>query len=110
MITLSEYLLTVPPRFEHVAPETMVVNAGGKVFIPCYVIGDPKPDLQWKKDLLKLNFQSSSHRYVLWDNGSLEIKAADVTDSGRYLCIAENIAGVVMQETNVIVHGKNISN
>jgi len=38
--------------------------------------------------------------------GSLVIPKVDVKDAARYLCIGENLAGVVKQEINLIVLGR----
>lgn len=83
----------------------MVVNLGEEVLLPCEVSGDPFPEVEWRKNLQKIDFFSMEHKYLMRDTGSLIIPKADIGDTARYLCIAENPAGLVTQEITLIVHG-----
>lgn len=47
------------------------------------------------------------HRYMLADNGSLHIHSAQVTDTGRYLCMATNQAGTQRKRVDLQVYGKS---
>ena len=79
--------------------------AGEEVVLPCEVTGDPRPEVEWKKDSFKIDFFNMEHKYFMKGLGSLVIPKVDIRDTARYLCIAENAAGVVTQEINLIVHG-----
>jgi hemicentin len=68
------------------------------------VTGDPRPEVEWKKDSFKIDFFNMEHKYFMKGLGSLVIPKVDIRDTARYLCIAENAAGVVTQEINLIVH------
>lgn len=80
--------------------------AGDEVLLPCEVSGDPRPEVEWRKDLVRIDFlNNKDHRFLMKPTGSLVIPQVGVKDAARYLCVAENPAGVVTQEINLIVHG-----
>lgn len=99
-------LVPVPPRLETRAPSTIVALAGEEVLLPCEVTGDPRPEVEWRKDLVKIDFFNMEHKYMMKETGSLVIPTVSVKDAARYLCVAENPAGVITQEINLIVHGR----
>ena len=47
-----------------------------------------------------------SSRYSILENGFLRIQSAQVTDSGRYLCMATSAAGTDRRRIDLQVHGK----
>ena len=67
--------------------------AGEEVVLPCEVTGDPRPEVEWKKDSFKIDFFNMEHKYFMKGLGSLVIPKVDIRDTDRYLCIAENAAG-----------------
>ncbi|NWI60418.1 HMCN1 protein, partial [Calyptomena viridis] len=87
-----EFLLTV-----HVAPtiqsgpHTAVVLINASALLECAAQGVPAPRITWRKD--GAVFTGNSTRYSVWEDGSLHIQAAQVADSGRYVCMATNSAG-----------------
>jgi len=95
----------VPPRLVSRAEWTVVALAGTEVTLPCDVTGDPWPVVSWSRDQLEIDFYSDDHKFMMQDRGSLIIPSADVDDAARYLCVAENPAGVVSQEIILVVHG-----
>lgn len=78
---------------------------GDEVVLPCEVTGEPEPRLTWKKNLNVIDFFSSDQTYWRNENGSMIIPSVSVDDAARYLCVAENPAGVTTQEIQLIVHG-----
>lgn len=46
-----------------------------------------------------------SHRYSVSADGYLRIQAVQVTDTGRYLCVATSAAGTDRRRTDLQVHG-----
>ena len=99
-------LLPVPPTLKHRAPATITAISGDKVVLPCEVTGEPRPDIQWRKNHMTIDLYDMSHKYLMEETGSLVIPSADVDDTARFWCIAENPAGVVTQEINLIVYGR----
>ncbi len=44
--------------------------------------------------------------YEILDNGSLKLWRPEITDSGIYICVAENNAGRALGQVRLIVQGK----
>lgn len=84
----------------------MTAMSGDEVILPCEVTGEPTPDIQWRKNLMAIDLFDMNHKYMMQETGSLVIPKVDIQDTARYLCRAENAAGVVTQEINLIVYGK----
>jgi len=83
----------------------MTAVAGDDVILPCDVTGDPLPVIRWRKNHADVDLLGTHHKYLIDDSASLVILAADASDSARYLCVAENPAGVLNQDINLIVYG-----
>ena len=83
----------------------MTAVAGDDVILPCDVFGDPGPVISWRKNHANINFFDMNHKYLIEDTGSLVIPVADADDSARYMCVAENPAGVVSQEISLTIYG-----
>ena len=66
----------------------------------CTVQGVPTPTITWQYDTQKLYL---SNKYSLYSNGSLVIRKTLFSDSGQYICIAENAAGRAQLIYNVII-------
>ncbi|NXF12445.1 HMCN1 protein, partial [Smithornis capensis] len=87
-----EFVLTV-----HVAPtiqsgpHSAVVLINASALLQCAAQGVPAPRITWRRD--GAVFTGNSTRYSMWEDGSLHIQAAQVADSGRYVCMATNSAG-----------------
>ncbi|XP_055532558.1 tyrosine-protein kinase-like otk isoform X2 [Wyeomyia smithii] len=97
--------VVVAPKFE-VAPEgSMQVAEMGTVHIHCVATGDPKPTIQWDKDLQYLHSsnQSEENRYRILDNGTLMLSEVHLEDDGKYGCTIGNSAGLKREEVHLIV-------
>ena len=46
--------------------------------------------------------------YEILGNGSLKLWRPEVTDSGIYICVAENNAGRALGQVRLVVQGENI--
>ncbi|XP_027579260.2 hemicentin-1 [Pipra filicauda] len=83
-------------------PEEVTVLVSRVAVMDCVPSGSPSPSITWQKDgqLLpeddKHTFLSSGRR--------LQILNSQITDTGRYICIAENIAGSAKKYFNLNVH------
>ncbi|XP_029819877.1 hemicentin-1, partial [Manacus vitellinus] len=83
-------------------PEEVTVLVSRVAVMDCVPSGSPSPSITWQKDgqLLpeddKHTFLSSGRR--------LQILNSQIADTGRYICIAENIAGSAKKYFNLNVH------
>ncbi|XP_058458429.1 tyrosine-protein kinase-like otk [Malaya genurostris] len=97
--------VVVAPKFE-VAPEGSIqVVEMGTVHIHCVATGDPKPTVQWDKDLQYLHSsnQSEENRYRILENGTLVLSEVHLEDDGKYGCTIGNSAGLKREEVHLIV-------
>ena len=74
------------------------------VLLECPVAGIPPPKVQWLKDGEPLIL--SEGQRLISDNRQLEIERAQVTDTGRYTCIATNEAGELQRYFDLEVYGE----
>ena len=88
----------------------MTALVGEQVVLPCEAVGDPMPAVQWRRNHLTIDFFDMEHKYLREETGSLIIPHAEVVDTGRYYCIAENAAGRITREINFKVYGVLRSN
>uniref|UniRef100_T1JHT9 Ig-like domain-containing protein n=1 Tax=Strigamia maritima TaxID=126957 RepID=T1JHT9_STRMM len=88
-----------------IRPQDQTVATGGIVSFFCSAIGNPKPQIEWRKNGKRV----SNVRYMVIEmpNGSvLRIEPVRVTrDEAKYECVAENGAGdAVSAEAVLTVH------
>ncbi|XP_065083102.1 tyrosine-protein kinase-like otk [Ochlerotatus camptorhynchus] len=97
--------VVVAPKFE-IAPEGSIqVTEMGTVFIHCVATGDPKPTVQWDKDLQYLHSsnQTEEERFRILDNGTLVLTEVNLDDDGKYGCTIGNSAGLKREEVHLVV-------
>ncbi|XP_025019182.1 hemicentin-1 [Python bivittatus] len=101
--TAREFVLAVnvPPSIKS-GPQTVIANINMSAVLECAVEGIPAPRVSWRKD--GTLFAGNNVRYSLSGNGSLHIHSAQVTDIGRYLCMATNVAGTERKRIDLYVH------
>lgn len=100
--------VVVAPKFE-IAPEGSIqVAEMGTVFIHCVATGDPKPTIQWDKDLQYLHSsnQTEEERYRILVNGTLVLTEVHLDDDGNYGCTIGNSAGLKREEVHLVVKRK----
>ncbi|KAL1775484.1 hemicentin-1 isoform X4 [Sigmodon hispidus] len=100
-----EFILTVkvlvPPSISG-GPQNLVTLLNKSVVLECFAEGVPTPRITWRKDGAVLT--GSHARYSILENGFLHIQSAHVTDTGRYLCMATNVAGTDRRRIDLQVH------
>ena len=79
-------------------PESVSTLVGDNIVLQCTANGFPTPDVKWQDS------DVFSERVVVYTNGTLVINNATVNDSGKYICLASNIAGVSKIQVNVKVN------
>lgn len=100
-------LLIVPPEIllKTSTSSNVQVNVGDTAVIKCHVTGVPTPTVQWLVNGQLID--RTDQRYdITRDGRTLKINNAQVTDSGRYTCVAKNAAGIAERDFNLDVLGR----
>lgn len=106
MCTISlAFLTSVRPsiRLSEGDSDDIAVTKGGDVTLQCAAEGVPQPAVTWLKDGRPITGQHGAK--VLNEGRLLQIKDAKVSDTGRYTCIAVNVAGQTDSKHDISVHG-----
>ncbi|XP_030853395.1 hemicentin-1 isoform X1 [Strongylocentrotus purpuratus] len=87
-----------------VEPQNTTVSHGENVLLDCIAQGEPEPSMRWQKEGFRV---LPVGRVAILPNNTLKIVAAQLTDSGAYMCLAENQMGraVMTIHLTVMVHG-----
>ncbi|NXV13679.1 HMCN1 protein, partial [Cepphus grylle] len=85
-------------------PSEVVVTQGNEISLECKVQGIPEPAITWMKDGRPL--VSGRDIAILQDGHFLQLKNAQVSDTGRYVCVATNVAGLSDRKYDLNVHGE----
>lgn len=95
-----------PPSVD--LPTTPIIRQrGSNLSLPCQFDGNPTPKITWLMNGTVVNINNSVGRSVevVGNSSVLHILSLDVSDSGHYICIAENSIGV--DPRLVELHGKD---
>lgn len=66
---------------------------GGVANLDCQIQGEPKPLLEWilpDGSKVRAPYSSEDRRIVIYAEGKLTLRSADMSDAGMYRCIATN--------------------
>uniref|UniRef100_A0A8B9BNN6 Hemicentin 1 n=1 Tax=Anser brachyrhynchus TaxID=132585 RepID=A0A8B9BNN6_9AVES len=85
-------------------PSEVVVTQGNEISLECKVQGIPEPAVTWMKDGHPL--VSGRDIRILHDGRFLQLRNAQVSDTGRYVCVAVNVAGLSDRKYDLNVHGE----
>ena len=98
---------TVPPRINATAStsSSAQVVIDSSITLTCSVSGVPSPDIQWLINGRPVDLQAQPRLRVTADGQQLDILDAELTDAGRYTCIAKNDAGVADRDFDLQVLG-----
>uniref|UniRef100_H0WC62 Hemicentin-1 n=1 Tax=Cavia porcellus TaxID=10141 RepID=H0WC62_CAVPO len=101
--TTKEFFLTVnvPPNIKG-GPQSLVILLNKSIILECLAEGVPTPKITWRKDGAILTGNHARHSIL--ENGFLHIQSVHVTDTGRYLCMAANVAGTDRRRIDLQVH------
>ncbi|XP_047561044.1 hemicentin-1 isoform X2 [Lutra lutra] len=83
-------------------PEEVTVLVNKSTLMECLSSGNPVPRSSWQKDGQPL--QEDGHHKFLSNGRILQILNTQITDIGRYVCVAENTAGSAKKYFNLNVH------
>lgn len=92
-----------------VTTRTCNVTEGKHAKLSCYVTGEPKPEIVWKKDGEVI---MEGRRHIIYEdeqeNFVLKILFCKQVDNGLYTCTASNLAGQTYSSVLVVVKGKGV--
>ncbi|XP_064928861.1 hemicentin-1 isoform X2 [Columba livia] len=83
-------------------PEEVTVLVHKAAALDCVASGSPAPSITWQKDGHLLT-EDAKHTF-LFNGRTLQILNSQITDTGRYVCVVENIAGSAKKYFNLNVH------
>lgn len=90
---VSRYMTCTKPRIGPNTTQLLMTDEGQPAQLSCTAEGAPRPSVVWITPHRRYITAKSSGRVEVHPDGTLEIKAAELHDSGVYLCIASNPAG-----------------
>ncbi|XP_022603168.1 hemicentin-1 [Seriola dumerili] len=82
-------------------PPNLDVILNNPITLPCRATGSPRPTITWQKE--GINIPTTGGSFTVLPNGSLQISKASVSDSGTYICVAQNPAGTALGKTKLKV-------
>ena len=90
-----------------VKPQDTEVELGQTTIIDCVVQHDPlvEVDVKWYHENTLVDFNANS-RWTNLDTGSLQIKNAQPSDSGMYICEVSSVAGRDDGGARLVIVGK----
>ncbi|XP_053321901.1 leucine-rich repeat and immunoglobulin-like domain-containing nogo receptor-interacting protein 2 [Spea bombifrons] len=90
---LSNYFTCKKPTIRYRETQELYVDEGKRVQMNCNADGDPQPMISWMTPRKKMVSSKSNGRTTVLVNGTLEIRYAQIQDTGTYVCVASNAAG-----------------
>jgi hypothetical protein len=92
--------------------EDLKVRVGDDVSLVCTARGQPMPDIKWlhnghivDKGIGSVVRSSVADRSSVEDH-TLSLQQVEITDAGKYTCLASNVAGVAEKNYRLKVLGK----
>uniref|UniRef100_UPI00398F4C8C matrix-remodeling-associated protein 5 n=1 Tax=Pristiophorus japonicus TaxID=55135 RepID=UPI00398F4C8C len=94
MVQLEVINMPVKPTFAPPQNETSVIKPGSSTGLHCSVQGIPTPDITWiLPNGTRLEFGKKLSKFHHKLNGTLYIANPTFSETGRYRCMAKNVAG-----------------
>ncbi|XP_061898309.1 leucine-rich repeat and immunoglobulin-like domain-containing nogo receptor-interacting protein 2b [Entelurus aequoreus] len=90
---VSRYMTCTKPQIGPNTTQLLMADEGQPARLSCTAEGAPRPSVVWITPHRRYVTNKSSGRVEVRPDGTLEIKAAELHDSGVYLCVASNPAG-----------------
>uniref|UniRef100_A0A3P9INC1 receptor protein-tyrosine kinase n=1 Tax=Oryzias latipes TaxID=8090 RepID=A0A3P9INC1_ORYLA len=78
-------------------PRNLTLVITSKAVLPCFTLGNPKPEITWLKDN-----NPFSEGITILDSGALKIHNIQKEDAGQYRCVAKNSFGLALSKTVTI--------
>ncbi|NXK79596.1 LIGO3 protein, partial [Amazona guildingii] len=90
---LFEYFTCQKPKIKDRKLQHVTAREGQSVSFLCRADGEPDPSIAWVSPQHRMITTRSTGRVTVLPGGTLEIRFAQVQDSGTYICIASNAGG-----------------
>ncbi|XP_016352487.1 leucine-rich repeat and immunoglobulin-like domain-containing nogo receptor-interacting protein 3 [Sinocyclocheilus anshuiensis] len=90
---LFDYFTCQKPKIRNRKLQQVTAHEGQPVSFLCRAEGEPTPAIIWISPQRRRITSKSNGRITVLPGGTLEIRYAQVTDSGTYICIASNAGG-----------------
>ncbi|XP_078525194.1 leucine-rich repeat and immunoglobulin-like domain-containing nogo receptor-interacting protein 3 [Lissotriton helveticus] len=90
---LFEYFTCQKPKIRDRKLQHHTVHEGQPVSFLCRADGEPPPIISWVSPQRRMITTKSVGRATVLSSGTLEIRFAQMQDSGTYICIASNAGG-----------------
>ncbi len=90
---LFDHFTCQRPKIRNRKLQQLTAHEGQVVSFVCRAEGDPTPVIFWISPQRRRITTKSTGRVIVLSEGTLEIRYAQVTDSGTYICIASNAGG-----------------
>lgn len=87
------------PKFKQISISEDAVMNGSTVMLHCIMIGHPPPAIIWYHNGTVVE----EERTVLFDNGTLVIVSALLSDAGMYHCVGNSNNGVTTSPEEVML-------
>ncbi|XP_076012117.1 leucine-rich repeat and immunoglobulin-like domain-containing nogo receptor-interacting protein 1-B [Genypterus blacodes] len=101
----SDYFICEKSKIIDYKVQESHVDEGTTVEFTCQAVGDPVPAIMWlspKKEYITTKTVGS--RLSVSNEGTLEVRYAQIQDNGTYVCIASNAAGNDTKAAHLFVH------
>ncbi|XP_070983800.1 leucine-rich repeat and immunoglobulin-like domain-containing nogo receptor-interacting protein 2 isoform X2 [Oncorhynchus clarkii lewisi] len=106
---VTRYVICTKPRIGPNTTQLLLADEGKPVRLNCIADGAPRPSMAWVTPHRQYVTVKSTGRVTVHTDGTLEIKAAELHDSGVYLCVASNAAGNASLSASLAVKSLGIS-
>ncbi|NWV28006.1 IGS10 protein, partial [Origma solitaria] len=101
LILMKVSITMKPAKIDHKQQLKKLVPYGKDFRVDCKASGSPTPEISWglpdgtvvNNAMLADDSGHRSRRYILFDNGTLYLNKAGVTEAGDYTCYAQNTLG-----------------
>ncbi|XP_007897649.1 neurofascin isoform X2 [Callorhinchus milii] len=94
-------ILDVAPRMLSRRNQIVKVIENSRARLDCAYFGSPIPNLRWFKNEQGNNLYGG--KYLIHDNGTLELRRARKDDEGTYTCVATNVLGHAQNQVRLEV-------
>uniref|UniRef100_A0A4W4HQU9 Ig-like domain-containing protein n=1 Tax=Electrophorus electricus TaxID=8005 RepID=A0A4W4HQU9_ELEEL len=93
-VTMRLQVVAAPPNILEEKRQLLRANTGQGVWMPCTAQGDPQPTSHWVLfGGTVVRPPKTDSKVSVFPNGTLHMKNLDVSDSGKYECIATSSTG-----------------